>query len=312
MRIAVLGAGAVGGYFGDVLSRAGNEVAFLARGDRLRTLRQHGLRLLEAGGEFTVSPAIFTDRPEEVGSVDAVLVAVKAWQVRDVAPSILPMLTPSTRVLPLQNGVEAAAQLAEVLPQNLVLVGVCRIIVAVVAPGCVKHIGVPPAILLGELDGSPASQPTRALASALKDAGVSAEMPADIHAALWEKLVLIAALSGIGAVSRGTIGEVRQSPPTRELLRRMMEEVAAVARTREIRIDPGVVTRTLAFVDAMPPAGTASMQRDVSEGKPSELDAIIGVVVRLGRERGVPTPVSEFIYASLLPQESRARSAAAS
>jgi 2-dehydropantoate 2-reductase len=164
-----------------------------------------------------------------------------------------------------------------------------------------------PMIALGEPDGSALSANVRALADALRAAGVVIETPPDIQVALWEKLVFIAGMSGAGAVARAPIGEVRQCPPARQLLQQLMEEVAAVARALGIRLSEDIVTRTIGFVESLPASRTASMQRDIADGKPSELEEIIGAVVRFGDQRGVPTPVMDYVYASLLPQELRTR-----
>jgi 2-dehydropantoate 2-reductase len=304
---AVVGAGGVGGYFAAVLARAGYPVSVVARGAQLEAIRRDGLRILSPKGDFTTKVEKASDNPEELGTVDAVVLAVKAWQVIEAATAMRPLLTSATRVLPLENGVEATAQLQQIVGPRPPLMGLCRIVAFVVSPGCIRHGGLDPTVALGEPDGSALSGNALGLAEALKAAGVTVQTPPDIHAALWEKLIFIAALSGTGAVTRSTIGEMRTCPPTRELLRQLMEEVAAVARSRGIRISEDVVKRTLAFVDASPADGTASMQRDIAAGRPSELEAIIGAVVRFGDQGGVPTPAMDYVYASLLPQEDRAR-----
>jgi 2-dehydropantoate 2-reductase len=307
LQVAVYGVGGVGGYFGAVLARAGNPVSLIARGDHLRALRESGLKIVTPKEEFTVTPVAASDNPADIGPVDIVLVSVKAWQVLDAAKAMRPLLKPDTRVVPLQNGVEAVDDLAQVLGREYVLGGLCRIIASIAAPGAIKIGPMEPIVVLGELDGSELAGNAKALYEAFRAAGVNVSKTPDIQAALWEKLLFIAAVSGVGAVSRANVGEVRQSPPTRALLRQVMEEVAAVAAKRGVRLAPEIVARTLAFIDNMPGEGTASMQRDVAAGRPSELEAIIGSVNRLGRAAGVPVPGTEFIYASLLPQEARAR-----
>jgi len=302
----------VGGYFAAVLARAGYWTAVVARGAQLEAIRRSGLRVRGPKDEFTIAPAQATDNPEEIGPVDAVILAVKAWQVSDAAKAIRPLLKSGTKVLPLENGVEAPDQVAQVLGDGHTLIGLCRIISAVEGPGVIRHVGLRPTVALGEFDGSDLSPSAKVLAQALADAGMTVETPPDMRAALWEKLLFIAALSGTGAVARATAGEIRQCPPTRELLRRLMEEVAAVARGQGIQLKADVVSRTLTFVDSLPPGGTASMQRDIADGKPSELEAIIGAVVRFGEASGVPTPAMRYVYASLLPQEARARGVKAS
>ncbi len=308
LKIAVYGVGGVGGYFGAVLARAGHPVSMIARGEHLRAIRENGLRIQTPKEEFVIKASGATDNPADIGSVDIVLVGVKAWQVPDAAKAIRPLVKPNTRVVPLQNGVEAVDDLAQVLGREHVLGGLCRIIASIAAPGVIKIGGIEPVVVLGELDGSELAGNARTLYEAFRAAGVNVQKAPDIQAALWEKLLFIAAVSGVGAVSRANVGEVRQSPPTRALLQQVMEEVAAVAGKCGIHLAADIVARTLAFIDNMPGEGTASMQRDVAAGRPSELEAIVGSVARLGRAAGVPVPGTEFIYASLLPQETRARS----
>ena len=309
LQVAVYGVGGVGGYFGATLARAGNPVSLIARGDHLRAIRESGLKIVTPKEEFTVTPVAAGDNPADIGPVDIVLVGVKAWQVPDAAKAMRPLLKPDTRVVPLQNGVEAVDDLARVLGREYVLGGLCRIIASIAAPGVIRIGPMEPIAVLGELDGAELAGNAKALYDAFRNAGVNVSKAPDIQAALWEKLLFIAAVSGVGAVSRANVGEVRQSPPTRALLQQVMEEVAAVAAKRGVRIAPDIVARTMAFIDTLPGEGTASMQRDVAAGRPSELEAIIGSVHRLGSAAGVPTPATQFIYASLLPQERRARSA---
>ena len=305
-RVAIYGAGGIGGYFAAVLARAGYWVGLIARGRQLDAIRQNGLQVESPKGDFRVRLEQVTDRPEEIGPVDAVILAVKAWQVPEAA-AMRPLLSSATKVLPLQNGVEAAEQLEQAITREHTLMGLCRIISSVAAPGRIRHGGLEPMVMLGEPDGSDLSTNARALAEALQAAGVMVETPPDMRVALWEKLLFIAAVSGVGAVARASIGEIRQCDPTRELLRKVMEEVHDVAAERGIRLAPDVVQRTMAFVETIPANGTASMQRDIAEGKPSELEAIIGVVVRYGDQAGIATPAMDYIYASLLPQERRVR-----
>lgn len=307
LKIAVFGAGGVGGYFAGTLTRAGYQVALIARGKQLEAIRRDGLRVEGPKETFTVQLAQGTDKAEEVGPVDAIILAVKAWQVTEAAQSLRPMLGTQTKVLPFENGVEAPEQLEKALGRDHVLVGLCRIISAVVGPGHIRHAGMQPMIAIGEMENAPLSRVAQDLVGVFRASGASVETPKDIQAALWEKLIFIAGMSGVGGVTRATIGEMRQCAPTRELLEKMFTEVSAVATVRDINVSSDYVTRTMAFVDTLPATGTASMQRDIADGKPSELEAIIGSVVRFGREAGVATPVTNYIYASLLPQEQRAR-----
>jgi 2-dehydropantoate 2-reductase len=308
MKVAVIGAGAVGGYFGARLAEYGNEVAFITRGRTLAALRSRGLRLESPKGDLSLRPEIVSENPAEVGMVDLVLLGVKAWQVTDVAPSLPPLIGGRTCVVPLQNGVEAAAQLAAVLGPEPVLGGLCKIISMQVAPGYIRHQGVEPFVALGEVDRPPTPR-VRRLATAFAEAGVSVQTPDDIQVAIWEKFLLICSVSGVGAVTGEPIGVSRVDPEARAMLIGVMREVVAVAAGQGVELPADAVEQTLHFVDSLPPDGTASMQRDILEGRPSELESQNGAVVRLGREAGVPTPVNLAIYRRLLPLEERSRAA---
>ena len=307
MRIGVFGTGAVGAYFGGRLAEAGQEVVFVARGDGLRALRDRGLRVTSTEGDFTVQPVHASDNPAEVGAADAILVAVKAWQVPDAARAIAPALGPDTFVVPLQNGVEAPAQLAAVLGPDRVLGGLCRIIAWVESPGVVRHEGAEPYIGFGELAGGLSPRAERLQQAFSRCRGVTAEALEDVQAELWRKFLFISSVSGLGAVTRAPIGVLRSRPDTRDQLERAMREVLAVARAHGVGLPVDAVEETLAFTDSLPAEGTTSMQRDIIAGRPSELESQSGAVVRLGREKGVATPVHDSIYRTLLPLEARAR-----
>lgn len=306
MRIAVFGAGGVGGYFGGRLAQAGEEVTFIARGEHLRAIQTKGLKVDSIKGDFVVSPARATDDPGQVGIVDVVLVTVKAWQVPEAAQAMRPMIGPDTFVVPLENGVEAPEQLAAVLGAEHVLGGLCQISAMIVAPGHIRHVGIEPYVAFGELDGKPSPRAER-LRQAFERAGVKAEIPPNIQVAMWEKFLFIAAISGLGAVTRAPAHIFRSLPQTRQLLEQALQEIVAVAQARGINLNQEAVQRRLAFIDSLPEGVTASMQRDIMDGRPSELEAQNGAIVRMGQKLGVPTPVHTFIYASLLPQELRAR-----
>lgn len=306
-RFAVLGLGGAGGYFGARLVEAGHEVAFIARGEHLAEIRRAGLRVESPLGDVVARPAAATDDPRAIGPVPYVLLGVKTWQVPEAARAAAPLIGPATAVLPLQNGVEAPDQIAEALGREHALGGTARIISFIAGPGHVRHAGAAPAIELGELDDTLSPR-----AAALRDAlagckGLTATIPADIRAAMWAKLMFISPLAGVGAVTRVPIGVLRAVPETRRLLARAIDEVEGVARARGIALPEDVAARTMSYVDAMPAGGTASMQRDIADGKPSELESLPGAVCRLGAAAGVPTPVHDFLRAALLPLELAAR-----
>lgn len=306
MRIAIFGTGGAGGYFGGKLVQGGEEVVFVARGEHLRAIRENGLYIDSVDGPFTVSPSRATDDPAQAGPADVVIVGVKAWQVSEAAEAMRPLVGPETFVVPLQNGVEAPSNLAAVLDEAHVLGGLARVFSFVVSPGRIRHLGGPSKITFGELDNRRSDRAARFL-EVLTRAGVTAEIPPDIHAALWEKFLFIVSLGGVGAVTRVPLGVTRALSETRGMLMQGMREIEAVARARNLPLPHDIVARTMAFVDTLPSDGTFSLQRDIAAGRPSELEAWNGAVVRLGKQAGVATPLHEFLYYSLLPSEMSAR-----
>lgn len=300
MRIAIVGAGGVGGYFGGKLAAAGIDTIFVVRKKTFEELRVDSI-----DGDFRVKVEV-TDHPS--GKVDAVLMCVKAWQLAEAAKSILPMLKPDACVVPFQNGIDAPDVLASVIPQRNVVGGLAAIVSFVVAPGHIRHAASEPFVMFGELDNSRSDRMER-LREAFARANVKAEVPPDIHRSMWTKFLFIAPLSALGAITRLPTGAWRSEPETRALAEAMLREIEAIARAKGVPLDENAVGMTMSRYDAMAPDSTSSLQRDVMEGKPSELDAQLGAVVRLGREAGVATPVFEVLHACLLPLERRARSA---
>jgi 2-dehydropantoate 2-reductase len=310
VRVAVFGSGGVGGYFGGRLAEAGEDVVFIARGQHLAAIREHGLRVSSVAGDFIIQPASATDSPTAAGPVDLVVLGVKAWQVRDAAEAMRPLIKPGTVVLPLQNGIEAPRQLAHALGEQHVLGGLCRILVFVAGPGHIRHSGVEPYLAFGELDNHPSARTQHLREAFARAKGLRVELPPNTEVAMWSKFLFIASLSGMGAVTRVPIGEIRSHPETRGMLIQAMEEIRALALHRGIPLPDDIVASSMNVVDGVPPEGTASMQRDVMEGRPSELDAQNGAVVRLAQESGVDVPVHTFILRTLLPLERKARRAA--
>ncbi len=307
MRIAIFGTGGIGGYFGGRLAQAGEDVVFIARGKHLQAMRANGLRVDSVKGDFVIKPVQATDDPKQVGIVDMILVGVKAWQVPEVAQAMRPMVGPHTFALPVQNGVEAPSQLAAVLGAEHVLGGLCGLMVFIAGPGHIRHAAMDPYIGFGELDNRPSERVKNLCQVFSKAQGIRVENPPDIHVSLWWKFVMITGISGIGSVSRAPIGAYRNLPGTRRMLEQAAEEICKVAWTRKVPLPQDSVSKILAYWDSIPPEATTSIQRDIMNGRPSELEALNGAVVRLGQEAGVETPVNAFIYYSLLPMEMRAR-----
>ena len=306
MRFAVFGAGGAGGRFGAQLALAGHDVTLIARGLHLAAIQANGLRVETPQGEMRVQPAKATDTPSRIGAVDAVILGVKTWQVADAARSMGSLIGPGTLVVPLQNGVEAAGQLAEILGPGPVLGGLCATFSWVAAPGVIRSIGATHFVRFGELDGRRSERVER-LRQAFAEARIQAEVPPNIRTALWEKFLAVVPFGGLGAVTRAPAGVIRQVPQTRAMYETGMREILTVGRTRGISLEESIVEKTMAFFDSLAPSGTTSLHRDIAAGKPSELEAWVGAVVRLGREAGIPTPLHEFIYHALLPLELRAR-----
>ena len=307
MRIAIFGAGSVGCYFGGRLAQAGEDVVFIARGEHFQAMRSSGLKVDSIKGDFVLQSVHATEDPAQVGLVDVVLVCVKAWQVTEAIQAMSPMIGPKTFVVPLQNGVEAPSQLAAGLGKEHVLGGLCGLITFIVEPGHICHAGTDPFIRFGELDNRISERVERLRQVFDQTSGLTAEIPPDIHVAMWQKFVFVTAFSGVGAVTRAPIGVLRSQPGTHQMLEQTIREIYNVAKARNIALPENVVDKTMEFINSLPPDGTASMQRDIMNGRPSELEVQNGAVVRLGQEVGVETPVNNYIYHSLLPMEMRAR-----
>ena len=309
MRIAIVGAGGVGGYFGGKLAKAGHdEVVFVARGATLEALRAGGLRVDSINGDFTVERVNATDAPREI--VDAVVFCVKAWQIPEAARQVKAIVGPETAVVPLENGMEAPEQLGEIFGREHVLGGLCGIVAFIVAPGHIRHAGAEPFVMFGELDDRDSDR-VRRLREAFTSAGVKCDPTADVNHAMWSKFLFITPMSAIGALTRVPIGVWRVMPEPRAMAIHALREIIEVAAARGVQLGEGAVERTLARYDGLPPDATSSLQRDVMEGKPSELDAQLGAVSRMARAAGIATPVCDGMLALLLPQEAKSRSAAA-
>jgi 2-dehydropantoate 2-reductase len=306
MRFAVVGVGGVGGYFGGRLARGGAEVAFIARGATLEALRSRGLRVDSIQGNFALERVVATDNASDVGVVDVVLVAVKAWQIAGAAARLGPLIGPSTAVIPLENGLEAPDILASVLGRDHVLGGLCGILSFIESPGHIRHAGIDPFIMMGELDGDRTPR-VESIAAAMKAAGVDAQIAPDITRSMWTKFLFIAPMSGVGAVTRVPVGVWRSMPEPRRVALDALHEIDAIAVARGVSLAPDAIERTMERYDGLPAGSTSSLQRDLMTGKPSELEAQIGAVVRLGRDAGIPTPVHDLLYAALLPAERIAR-----
>jgi 2-dehydropantoate 2-reductase len=297
MRIAVMGTGSIGGYFGGMLARDGNEVSFIARGAHLDAIRSNGLKVVRDEEEFTV-PCHATDDPSEIGPVDLALLCVKTNQSSDAIPMMQPLVGPETTVLCLQNGVDSYLRAAEVLGDGTVLPGAAFIEAGMLEPGVVRQTGSLVRIILGETNGveTPRCQGIR---DAFLDAGVPAEVLPDIQAGQWEKFIFIATMAGVTSMARATLVELMPQPHWRNVVLACLAEIDAVGRASGVALPPDIVASTVSSIEEHLADLQASMHTDLMAGRPLELDALNGAVVRLGQEAGVATPVNDVIYAML-------------
>ena len=304
MRILIFGTGGVGGYYGGRLAQAGEDVTFIARGEHLRAIRTTGLRVDCPTGDFVVFPAKATDQVTEVGEVELVIVAVKAWQVPEAARALKAVVGTNTTVMPMQNGVDAVPQLVAELGSTSVIGGLCRIFSFVVEPGHIRHAGYTPSVIIGELDNRRTDRITR-IEQLFKHAGEGITVATDIQVALWTKFLFIASFSGVGAMANAPAGVVRTDPNWRAQMISAMEEIYELAHARGIELPPDSVDKVMASVDGLAEDVTSSMQRDIIAGKPSELESQNGAVVRMARETGVEVPTHELIYQTLKHKEAQ-------
>lgn len=305
MKIGIIGTGGVGGYFGAKLAKAGNDVIFIARGEHLKAMLEHGLQIKSIKGDFTIKPVNATHHLETLQDAAIIILATKAWQVKEVATQLKSIIDPTTIILPLENGILSSEELLEVLPNHHVLGGLCRIISKIQAPGIIEHVGVNPTITFGELNNE-ATQATETLKKLFDQAGIESYHAKDIQAERWKKFTSIC-VSGLLALTRTNYGELRSTPETRALMIQLYHEIVAVAKAAHINLPDDFVDKTIAITDALPPDSNSSMARDIWEGKPSELEYQNGTIVRLGKKFNIQTPVNEFIYSCLLPMEQKAR-----
>lgn len=308
MKIAVIGAGGVAGLLGGLLARSGSEVVFLARGESLRVLKEDGLRIDSPLGQFSVGPVVASSDPAALGRADVVLVGVKAWQVSGIAPGLRSLLKQDTIVIPTQNGVEAADQLQGALTPGVVVGGVLHVIAWLAQPGHVVHKGIPPQLTLGELKGL-VSPRLEEIATEFKRAGMSLFLSPNIRGDIWEKLLFVEPLGSVGAVTRVSADVFRSVPESRAMVVEAMREIQRVSTALGVQLRAEAIERSLARLDSLPAGATASMHRDIVEGRPSELEEQTGAVVRFGQQANAPAPVHQWLRSALLPQEIQTRRA---
>jgi 2-dehydropantoate 2-reductase len=300
MRIAVVGAGGVGGGFGTALAKAGAEVTFIARGAHLAAMKSKGLKVQSARGDIHLVPARATDDPADIGKVDVVLFCVKLWDVESAGQHIRPLIGPDTAVIPLQNGIDAAERLIPILGPGAVMGGVAQISASITGPGLIQQVGTFMRMIFGELDGARSKRGEDFLSLCLR-AGFDATLSEQILTDLWMKFILLASNASMMAATRQPIGKLRDDPDLRPIFLAAYREVVDVGRAKGIALPADAVDQILDLTSHMPPTMKASMALDLDRGNRLELPWLGGKVVELGRELGVPTPTHSMMVAMLKP-----------
>jgi 2-dehydropantoate 2-reductase len=301
MKIGVVGAGGVGGYYGARLALAGSEVGLIARGDHLAAIRERGLQVRADDGDFTVRVTA-SDDPAEIGPCDAVLFCVKSYDTDQAAALLGPLLKPETGVLSLQNGVDNEEKIAARIGPEHVLGGASFILAHIAEPGVVQQMGTVRRIMFGELDGSRSERVTRLLAE-FRKAEIDTDLADDIRVVLWDKFAYLCALAGLTAVTRLPIDKLLAVPETRKLFRELVREVALVAQAEGIELAQDIVDERTVFAETLGPDSFSSLHHDLVTGHRLELDALHGELTRRAARHGILVPVSEMIYSLLRPWE---------
>jgi len=299
MKIAAMGAGGVGGYFGARLQQAGHEVSFFARGRHLQALQEKGLTLESAHGNAQLKVRVYED-PREAGAVDVVLFAVKLWDTETAAERLRPIVADGTIVIPFQNGVESISRLRAFFPEKTVLGGSAYIGTRIKAPGVIEHSGQMARLQFGPVVPSQRAA-AQAFLQACKEAKIQAEIPDDIVKASWEKFVFLVGLSSATAAARAPIGVVRADPDLRWLFEQAMRETWRVGRARGVKLADEYVEQRLAFADGLHADMKASLLHDLESGGKLEAPWLCGAVARMAGEAGLDAPVNRAVYAALKP-----------
>ncbi len=307
MNIVIYGTGGVGGYFGARLAQAGNNITFIARGKHLEAIQKNGLQLISPKGDYMVYPAHATANIAEVTDIDLILVCVKARQLETAAKEINQVLSEKTMVISLLNGVNNTEVLGAVINKKHLLGGLCKVVSKIEDFGIINHISFEPTIVFGELDNVKTER-AFSLEKLFLNAGITTKLAENIQTEIWTKFLFISTISAIGALTRATLGEIISSPQLKEIMNQTAKEIVLVAKAKGISLPETIVEKQFQIMESQPYDTTSSLQRDVLEGKPSELEAQNGAVVKMGLELGIPTPTNSFIYYCLLPQEKKAGS----
>jgi len=308
MNILIYGIGGVGGYFGGKLTQTKHNVTFIARGEHLKAIQDNGLDVTSYKGDFKATPDLATDDLSKIPTPDLVILGVKSWQVNDTVKNLKPYIKPETLFLPLQNGAANAEMILEVLPEAQVLGGLCRIVSFVDGAGKIKHPHFEPSITLGELDGSLTDRAKRIKEMFEEVGDVTVHLVDNIQVEIWKKFLFICTISGLGGLVRVPMGKIRSSDYLFNMMRDTAQEIFKVAKAKGIKLTEAHMDAVFEAIQNQGADVTASTQRDIMEGKPSELDNFNGYIVREGKRLGVSVPVNELIYECLKPMEKEARS----
>lgn len=306
MNILIYGIGGVGGFIGGKLAQTQHQVTFIARGDHLKAIQKNGLTIESITGDFIAHPHHTTDDLTTIDTPDLVIFGTKSWQLQEASKDILQYTNDTTLFLPLQNGADNTEKLNTVLPKEQVLSGLCRMISFIKSPGVISNPDITPTFLFGEQDNTRTPR-VEAILGLFKDAGLHAQIPENIQVAIWQKFLFITTVSAIGGLTRASIGTMRESPYIKNLMHKTAQEVYAIAYAKGIPLPENTIDKAFTAIARQAPNTTASTQRDLMEGKPSELENFNGYIVKEGKKLGIPTPVNEMIYELLLPQENKAR-----
>ena len=301
MRIAVMGAGSIGGYFGGMLAQSGHDVTLIARGKHLETIRKDGLKILNDDGHFLVK-CDATDDPTGIGVVDLVLLTVKTYQNDMAIPPLRSLIDSSTSILCLQNGMDSYQSITRLLRIQDPLPGAAYIEASVQSPGIIRQSGTVVKIVFGELNGTLSSRGTE-IQKVLSDSGIDTQFTTDILKTLWTKFLFISTMAGITCLTRETLAQLVPKEDWPNIIIDCMKEIEAVGRRNNINLENDVVKTTMDYITESLENMQASMHTDLMAGRPLELDALNGAVVRAGKLADIPTPINSLIYAMLKPYE---------
>jgi 2-dehydropantoate 2-reductase len=307
MRVAVLGSGGIGGYYGTLLARSGHDVAFIARGAHLEAMQRRGLTVRTSEGEFTI-PVTASADTASIGTVDLVLFSVKSYDTATAAQALTPLMARDTAVITFQNGLDNVEAITAVAGSEAVLAGAVYATLQLVGPGVILRTGGEGKVVFGELGGILTERVQR-IGGAFRRSGIPHEVTNDIRRVLWDKFLFITGIGGVTALARSGIGPLLASAAGRSLLHAACAEIIAVAQAEGAHLQPAAADAVLAQAATLPGAWRSSMARDLEEGRRLEVDTLSGAVVRRGLKHGIPTPVHQTILACLSVQETHARSA---